>query len=130
MLAGSPQSTLCGLSASGDYSPNGVASQVSSPPSSPLEKEPADPLDLLYEAAGQVARLRTNSISVPKNAPAYDGHSFVQPVKTSPPTPAPKAAGAYQYPSDHLATQRRIQTAHVCSCAVDCGLLGFLGICF
>ncbi|XP_062207442.1 uncharacterized protein LOC133909155 [Phragmites australis] len=112
VLAGSPQSTLCGLSASGDDSPNGVASQVSSPPSSPLEKEPADPLDLLYEAAGQVARLRTNNISVPKNAPVYDGHSVVQPVNTSPPTTAPKAAGAYQYPSDHLATQRRIQAAH------------------
>ncbi|GJN17157.1 hypothetical protein PR202_gb04204 [Eleusine coracana subsp. coracana] len=71
VMAGSPQSTLCGLPASGEESPNGVASQVSSPPSSPLEQPPADPWDLLYEAAGQVARLRTNAIPVPaKNAAA------------------------------------------------------------
>ncbi|KAL6853670.1 hypothetical protein ACP4OV_019699 [Aristida adscensionis] len=113
VMAGSPQSTLCGLPASGEDSPNGGASQVSSPPSSPLEKEPADPLDLLYEAAGQVARLRTNSIPVPKNAPAHRGHPVAPPAKkTSPTGPAPKAAGAYHYAPDHLGSQRRAQAAH------------------
>ncbi|KAL6616379.1 hypothetical protein ACP70R_038649 [Stipagrostis hirtigluma subsp. patula] len=113
VMAGSPQSTLCGLPASGEDSPNGGASQVSSPPSSPLEKEPADPLELLYEAAGQVARLRTNSIPVPKSVPARQGHSGVPPAKkTSPPASASKAAGASLYSTDHVGSRRQAQAAH------------------
>ncbi|GJM92556.1 hypothetical protein PR202_ga09036 [Eleusine coracana subsp. coracana] len=82
VMASSPQSTLCGLPASGEDSPNGVASQVSSPPSSPLEQPPADPWDLLYEAAGQVAHLRTSAIPVPaKNAAAAPCSSVLLPAR-------------------------------------------------
>jgi hypothetical protein len=114
VVAGSPQSTLCGLPASGEDSPNGVASQVSSPPSSPLEQTPADPWDLLYEAAGQVARLRTNSIPVPtKNAAAHQGRAVVPPParKHSAPGPDPKAIGVNHYPPNHL--QQQIEAARV-----------------
>ncbi|OEL18056.1 hypothetical protein BAE44_0020925 [Dichanthelium oligosanthes] len=108
VMAGSPQSILCGLAAaSGEDSPNGVASQVSSPPSSPLEQQPADPWDVLHEAAGQVARLRSNSIPVPKNAAAHHGHAVMPPAKQpSALVPAPMAAGADHYPANNLLEQR------------------------
>ncbi|XP_062226145.1 uncharacterized protein LOC133924564 [Phragmites australis] len=110
LMTGSPQSTLCGLPASGEDSPNGVASQVSSPPPSPLEQPPADPWDLLYEAAGQVSRLRSDSIPVPKNATAHQGHAVVPPARRlSPPGPVPQAAGVNNYPRNHL--QQQIQAA-------------------
>ncbi|KAM0889489.1 hypothetical protein ACQ4PT_027686 [Festuca glaucescens] len=102
VMSGSPQSTLCGLQASGEDSPNGGASQVSSPPSSPLDKQPADPWDLLHEAAGQVARLPTTSIPVPKPNAAV-----------TPPLPAPKPAAAnYQY-SSHAQRQAQIARFHL-----------------
>ncbi|EES01757.1 hypothetical protein BDA96_03G385000 [Sorghum bicolor] len=114
VLAGSPQSILCGLHASGEDSPNGVASQVSSPPSSPLEQAPADPWDLLSEAAGQVARLRTTSIPVPTNAAANQGDPVMAPPakKLSAPTEAPNHAGAnHSQPINNSMEQRRIQIA-------------------
>lgn len=119
-MAGSPQSTLLGPPASGEDSPNGGASQVSSPPSSPLEKQPADPWDLLHEAAGQVARLRVNSIPVPDNPPAYHGNGYAPPArKPSPPLlPAPKAPGPYQYAPNNMLAQRRVQAAQVSSSAI------------
>ncbi|PAN27582.1 hypothetical protein PAHAL_5G089600 [Panicum hallii] len=108
VMAGSPQSILCGLAASGEESPNGGASQVSSPPSSPLEQQPADPWDVLHQAAGQVARLRSDSIPVPKNAAAHHGHSVVPPTKQpAAPAPAPKAAGGDHYQPNNLLEQRR-----------------------
>ncbi|CAL4946575.1 unnamed protein product [Urochloa decumbens] len=109
VMAGSPQSILCGLAASGEESPNGVASQVSSPPSSPLEQQPADPWDVLHEAAGQVARLRSDSIPVPKNAATRRGHAVAPPAKQpSAPAPAPKAAaGADHHQPNNLLEQRR-----------------------
>ncbi|CAO2167015.1 unnamed protein product [Urochloa humidicola] len=108
VMAGSPQSILCGLAASGEESPNGVASQVSSPPSSPLEQQPADPWDVLHEAAGQVARLRSSSIPVPKNAAAHRGHAVAPPAKNpTAPVPAPKAAGADHFQPNSLLEQRR-----------------------
>ncbi|KAL5232116.1 hypothetical protein ABZP36_030892 [Zizania latifolia] len=68
VTVGSPQSTLCGLPKSGQETPNGGASQGNSPPSSPLEQNPADPWDLLFEAAGEVARMRvSNKIPEPSN---------------------------------------------------------------
>ncbi|KAF0920864.1 hypothetical protein E2562_037508 [Oryza meyeriana var. granulata] len=114
IMAGSPQSTLWGLAASGEDSPNGGASQVSSPPSSPLEQPPTDPWDLLSEAAGQVARLRTNSIPVPHKPHAHTGHGrFVLPArKPSPPLQAQKTAGAFQYAPNNMLTQRQVQVAH------------------
>ncbi|CAL4960437.1 unnamed protein product [Urochloa decumbens] len=108
VMAGSPQSILCGLAASGEESPNGVASQVSSPPSSPLEQQPADPWDVLHEAAGQVARLRSDSIPVPKNAATHRGHAAAPPAKqTFAPAPAPKAAVADHHQPNNLLEQRR-----------------------
>ena len=121
MTVGSPQSTLCGLPKSGQESPNGGASKGTSPPSSPLEQRPADPWELLYEAAGQVARMRsvTNSIPVPTNAYGFNGHGgFAPPArKPSPPPVAPPAtkapAGGYYHPLAHLVSQRQIQAAQV-----------------
>ncbi|CAL4901065.1 unnamed protein product [Urochloa decumbens] len=121
MTVGSPQSTLCGLPKSGQESPNGVASKGTSPPSSPLEQKPADPWELLYEAAGQVARMRavSNSIPVPTNAYGFSSHGgFAPPArKPSPPPPvappAAKAAAAsgYYHPLAHLVSQRQMQAA-------------------
>ncbi|CAI9091595.1 OLC1v1026666C2 [Oldenlandia corymbosa var. corymbosa] len=66
MLSGSPQSTLTKVgswsgrsSGSSNGSPNGP-SQVSSPPTTPLAAE-NDPWDLIYQAAGQIARLKMSS---------------------------------------------------------------------
>jgi hypothetical protein len=121
VMAGSPQSILCGLAASGEESPNGGASQVSSPPSSPLEQQPADPWDVLHQAAGQVARLRSDSIPVPKNAAAHHGHSVVPPTKQpAAPAPAPKAAGGDHYQPNNLLEQRR-KVAQVRTSAMDYG---------
>lgn len=121
MTVGSPQSTLCGLPKSGQESPNGGASQVSSPPSSPLEQKPADPWDMLYEAAGQVARMRvTNSIPVPNNPYGFPAHGgFAAPARKASPLPpvsppATKVApAAYYHPLAQLLTQRQIQAAQV-----------------
>lgn len=125
-MAGSPQSTLCGLPASGEDSPNGVASQVSSAPSSPLEQPSADPWDLLSEAAGQMARLRTDSIPVPaKNATAHPGRAAAPLARMlSPPSPDPKAAAGNYYPRSQL--QQQIQAARVSSSAIDCGVSALL----
>ncbi|KAG8078487.1 hypothetical protein GUJ93_ZPchr0007g4707 [Zizania palustris] len=111
VMVGSPQSTLCGLPASGEDSPNGGASQVSSPPSSPLEQPPADPWDLLSDAAGQVARLRLNSMPVPNNPHPHNrhGHSLAPARKPSPSLQVPNAAGAFQYAPNNMLTARQFQ---------------------
>uniref|UniRef100_A0A452Z8K6 Uncharacterized protein n=1 Tax=Aegilops tauschii subsp. strangulata TaxID=200361 RepID=A0A452Z8K6_AEGTS len=116
VTAGSPKSTLCGLPKSGQESPNSGASQGNSPPSSPLEQQPADPWDVLYEAAGQV-----NSIPAPGHPYVLHGRGgFVPPArKASPPPPPPHvpapagtaAGGVYYHPFAHLITQRQIQAA-------------------
>jgi hypothetical protein len=111
-MAGSPQSTLRGLPTSGEDSPSSVASLDSSPPSSPLEQTPADPWDLLLEAAREVAFLGTDSIPVPKNATAHQSRAVVPPVrKPSPPGLDPKAFGVNHYPRNQL--QQQIQVARV-----------------
>ncbi|KAM3404450.1 hypothetical protein ACQJBY_007507 [Aegilops geniculata] len=116
VTAGSPKSTLCGLPKSGQESPNSGASQGNSPPSSPLEQQPADPWDVLYESAGQV-----NSIPTPGHPYGLHGRGgFVPPArKASPPPPPPHvpapagtaAGGVYYHPFAHLITQRQIQAA-------------------
>ncbi|TVT96675.1 hypothetical protein EJB05_58118 [Eragrostis curvula] len=124
VTVGSPQSTLCGLPKSGQETPNDGASKGNSPPSSPLEQRPADPWELLYEAAGQVARMRAgSSVPVPSNAYGFTGHAgaaFSSPArKPSPPPPvapppAVKApAGGYYHPFAHIVTQRQMQAAQV-----------------
>lgn len=61
IMAGSPESTLNPWAASVKGSPD-APSLVSSPPSTPLEQH-NDAWDLLYEAAGQVMRMRLNDDS-------------------------------------------------------------------
>jgi len=65
-LVGSPQSTLAGIGSwsgrsavSGDGSPNGY-SRVPSPSTTPFD-ENNDPWEVIYAAAGQVARLKINN---------------------------------------------------------------------
>ncbi|KAL6841341.1 hypothetical protein ACP4OV_028859 [Aristida adscensionis] len=119
VTVGSPQSTLCGLPKSGQESPVGGESKGNSPPSSPLEQPPADPWEVLAEAAGQVARMRVaNAIPVPTNQYGFHGTgAFVPPArKPSPPppvaAPAHKApAGVYYPPFAHLVSQRQMQAA-------------------
>lgn len=120
MTAGSPKSTLCGLPKSGQESPNSGASQGNSPPSSPLEQQPADPWDVLYEADGQVARM--NCIPAPGNPYGLHGRGgFVLPARKASPPPLPHvpapagtaAGGVYYHPFAHLITQRQIQVARV-----------------
>ncbi|AQK93388.1 uncharacterized protein LOC100273970 isoform 1 [Zea mays] len=117
-VIGSPQSTLCGLPKSGQESPNGGASKGTSPPSSPpLEQKPADPWDVLYEAAGQVARIRAAS-SVPVQVPA-NAYAFSKPSPPPPPPPqiappsakVPAGAGGHYHPLAHLVSQRQMQAA-------------------
>ncbi|KAG1337804.1 hypothetical protein COCNU_04G001100 [Cocos nucifera] len=82
MMFGSPQSTLTAWSTSGKGSPTGP-SLVSSPPSSPMVQHKEDPWDVLYEAAGQVMRLRLNEQIV-------QGRGLLGPPrKPSPPIPDP-----------------------------------------
>ncbi|XWS74889.1 hypothetical protein CRYUN_Cryun01aG0037100 [Craigia yunnanensis] len=71
-LASSPQSILSGLgswSASGNGSPNGP-SQVPSPPTTPFGAQ-NDTWDLIYAAAGQVARLKISN-----EAPKYTNFNY------------------------------------------------------
>jgi hypothetical protein len=108
---GSPKSTLYGLPKSGQESPNGGASQGNSPPSSPLEQRPTDPWDILYEASGEVARMRAAN-SVP--------YGYAPPARNSSPPPPPPhapagtaAGGVYYHPFAHFVTQRQIMAARV-----------------
>lgn len=107
IMAGSPQSTLSPWSYSGRGSPNGP-SLVSSPPSSPLEQQKEDPWDMLYEAAGQVLRMRLHEQSAqsrgllgPPRMPSS------QPI--SAPAKIPNNAGYYRPP---VLTQQQLQAAH------------------
>jgi hypothetical protein len=126
VLAGSPQSILCGLQDYGEDSPNGAASKVCSPPSSPLERPPADPWDVLKEAAGQVqvARLRTNSTPVPTNDAAANQGLPVTPPAKKLSAPAETAKANHSQPPNNSVEERRIQIARVSPmslrCAVGC----------
>ncbi|XP_068636112.1 uncharacterized protein [Aristolochia californica] len=81
VMAGSPQSTLCAVDCwnsssqdSSQNSPNGP-SQVSSPPSTPLNHK-EDAWDLLYAAAGQVVRMKMND-----EGPGTRGRGLLGPPK-------------------------------------------------
>ncbi|RDY06894.1 hypothetical protein CR513_09062, partial [Mucuna pruriens] len=70
-LVGSPQSTLSGIGSwsgrsgvSGDGSPNGY-SRVPSPSTTPFD-EKKDPWEVIYAAAGEVARLKIKNNQVPQ----------------------------------------------------------------
>ncbi|KAJ0987840.1 hypothetical protein J5N97_006196 [Dioscorea zingiberensis] len=92
VLAGSPQSTLCaveGWSSSSRGSPNGP-SQVSSPPSTPMEQSRAGSSDLLYVAAGQVMRMR---IEEQEKQGEYQGRGLLEtPKKPSDTIPTANAS--------------------------------------
>lgn len=103
-MATSPQSTLCGIgswSFSSNESPDGP-SQVSSPPSTPFQKQD-DALDLLYAAAGQVERLGLNSESA---------RGLLGPVQDQP--YQIQASRARFYSSQDLILQQ-LQAARVCN---------------
>jgi hypothetical protein len=110
-MAGSPQSTLCG-----QESPNGP-SEVNSPPSSPLEQRKEDSWDLLYEAAGQVMRMRLNHAQTPFTNQSLHGYGVSGPQRKPSPQPvsAPmKNSYAGPYPNQNtVLAQRQIQAAQV-----------------
>ncbi|KAK1311559.1 hypothetical protein QJS10_CPA07g00087 [Acorus calamus] len=87
VMAGSPQSTLCSFGGRSRASSNGP-SLVSSPPS-PLESKNDDAWDLLYEAAGQVVRLRMNEESAMVNQQVHCRGLLGPPRNPSPPPPPP-----------------------------------------
>lgn len=104
VMATSPQSTLCdsGIwSASNEGSPNGP-SQVSSPPSTPLEQRKDDAWDILYAAAGQVGRMKQNEQRV-------NGRGLLIPPK-KPPTFVESPATLYRSYNQILA-QQQLQAA-------------------
>ncbi|WOL14970.1 hypothetical protein Cni_G23751 [Canna indica] len=112
-MARSPQSTLSAWSAvSNKGSPNGP-SLVSSPPSSsPLEQlNKAEPRDLLYEAAGQVMRMRLNDFGLQESL--YDRGILGAPKKPSPTVAAaPKNGNAGSHTPNPVLTHQQIQAAH------------------
>lgn len=104
VMATSPQSTLCdsGIwSASNEGSPKGP-SQVSSPPSTPLEHGKDDAWDILYAAAGQVGRMKQNEQRV-------SGRGLLIPPK-KPPAHVESAATLYRSYNPIL-TQQQLQAA-------------------
>ncbi|KAL5709368.1 hypothetical protein ACHQM5_020067 [Ranunculus cassubicifolius] len=110
VMAGSPQSPLCGIgswsgksSSSSRGSPNGP-SQVSSPPSTPLNVKD-DAWDLLYAAAGQVKKMQLND-----EAPKYSNIALLS-VPLQKHTPVSNGGGGGCYSSESL-TQQQLQANH------------------
>ncbi|KAH0465096.1 hypothetical protein IEQ34_005199 [Dendrobium chrysotoxum] len=104
IMATSPQSTLCdsGIwSASNEGSPNGP-SQVSSPPSTPLEQRKDDAWEILYAAAGQVGRMKQNEQRV-------NGRGLLIPPK-KPPTYVESPATLYRS-YNQILSQQQLQAA-------------------
>ncbi|XAR71973.1 hypothetical protein NMG60_11018439 [Bertholletia excelsa] len=85
ILSGSPQSTLSAIGSwSGNGSPNGP-SQVPSPTAASLVGD-GDAWNLIYAAAGQVARLKMNNEGPPRN------RGFLGPPQIRLPSPPAKAS--------------------------------------
>ncbi|GLT93021.1 hypothetical protein SLE2022_108280 [Rubroshorea leprosula] len=94
-MASSPQSTLSGIgswSVSGNRSPNS-SSQVPSPPMTPFGAQ-NDAWDLIYAAAGQVARLKMNGEAPKCNNGALYGRALSRPQNQFPAKNQP-APGLY-----------------------------------
>ncbi|XP_072976274.1 uncharacterized protein [Typha angustifolia] len=109
-MASSPQSTLCPmkwLSSSGHESPNGP-SQVSSPPSSPLENQKDNPWDLLSEAAGQVMRMRMEDQGI---HPSFQGLLGPPRKPSPPPISVPPNNPNVGFFSNPVHSQRQLQAA-------------------
>lgn len=100
MVSGSPQSTLTKVGSwsgrstmSSNGSPNGP-SQVSSPPTTPLAVE-NDPWELIYQAAGQIARLKMSGADGFNSNPGILG----PPKRLSTPPPLKNSSPACFYNS-------------------------------
>ncbi|KAL7092599.1 hypothetical protein ACP275_12G173500 [Erythranthe tilingii] len=94
-LSSSPKSTLCGYKPGSRGSPNSV-SGVSSPP----DANDAIQLELLYAAAGEVARLQL----LEETATFYSGNFFAPPPKRSPvnlPQQNPNLASGFYHNQPH-----------------------------
>ncbi|XP_009758884.1 uncharacterized protein [Nicotiana sylvestris] len=120
--SGSPQSTLAQIgswsvrsSGSSDGSPNGL-SQVSSPPTSPLGAQ-NDAWNLIYQAAGQVARMKMHGWFRPTRNQGLPGppRSVHHPVHTSAPMKSPNSSFSN---NTHLEQARREQMARQQSSAM------------
>ncbi|KAL0451090.1 UNVERIFIED_CONTAM: hypothetical protein Slati_1665400 [Sesamum latifolium] len=100
-LSGSPQSTLCGCKpGSSRGSPNSV-SRVSSPP----DGKDAVGWDLLYAAAGEVARMRM----IEETTPFHSNKLFPPPPKPSPvPVPVKKPNPATGFYPNQAQTQAHL----------------------
>ncbi|KAG8376966.1 hypothetical protein BUALT_Bualt09G0119300 [Buddleja alternifolia] len=83
-LSGSPQSTLCGCKPNSSRGSPNCGSRISSPP----DAKNGVGWDLLYAAAGEVARMRM----IEETTPFYSAKLFAPPPKPSHPIPA---AGFY-----------------------------------
>lgn len=102
--ARSPQSTLSGIGSwsgrsavSSNGSPNGP-SQVPSPPTTPFGAN-NDTWDLIYAAAGQVARLKMSGESPKYN---YQSRGLLAPPKTTTPTSAANSCSFGLYSNQNL----------------------------
>ncbi|KAH6762036.1 hypothetical protein C2S52_019469 [Perilla frutescens var. hirtella] len=100
-LSGSPQSTLCGFKPGSSQSSPNSASRVSSPP----ESKDAIGWDLLYAAAGEVARMRMTE----ETAPFHSTQLFPPPQKPSSPTiPVKKSNPPTAYYPNHAQAEAHI----------------------
>lgn len=87
VMSGSPQSTLSGIGRwSNNGSPTGPSSQVPSPPTTPFGAQ-NDTWDLIYAAAGQVARLKMNGVDgAAKFSSSNNGRGLLGPPRSPSPT--------------------------------------------
>ncbi|KAM4093884.1 hypothetical protein ACB094_06G153000 [Castanea mollissima] len=107
VMAGSPQSTLSGIGSwsgrsgvSSNGSPNGP-SQFPSPPTTPFGAQ-NDTWDLIYAAAGQVARLKVSGESQKYNPQSRGLLSYPSTIPTAT-SAAPKSCNFGLYPNQPLA---------------------------
>lgn len=113
-MAGSPQSTLSGIGSwscrsavSSNGSPNGP-SQFPSPPPTPFGAK-NDTWDLIYAAAGQVARMKMGGESPKYN---YQSRGLLAPPKATNPTSAARNCSFGLYSNQSL-THNLPQTTQV-----------------
>ncbi|XP_004307591.1 PREDICTED: uncharacterized protein LOC101311909 [Fragaria vesca subsp. vesca] len=86
VMSGSPQSTLSGIGSwSSNGSPAAPSSQVPSPPTTPFGGQ-NDTWDLIYAAAGQVARLKMNSVDGAAKFGNNNGRGLLGPPRTPSPS--------------------------------------------
>ncbi|MCL7028975.1 hypothetical protein MKW94_022278, partial [Papaver nudicaule] len=118
VLSGSPQSTLCdwsgGSGGSSRGSPTNGPSQVSSPPTTPIN-EKDDAWELLYAAAGQVVRMKMNDEGTKRQQQQnHASRGLLGPPKKPSPVSIPLpvktsgAAAAFPIPNQGL-TQQQLQ---------------------